>query len=271
MTRRRGLTTLASLAMLRALAPLARPAAQGLPDHAGFSAVLRAHVRGGRVDYAALQDDSARLRSYLDDLAAAAPEAVARADRQTRLAFWINAYNACMLKQVIEHYPIERALFPRQAIGSTPARPGSVREISGVFKRKHCQVAGALRSQDDIEHGILRPMRDARIHFVVNCAARSCPALAAEAYVPERVDQQLDAAVRRFVATDTQLRIVRGDRPALQVNKILDWYSKDFGGPEGVKQFCARYLPPDAATFIQRADVRLRFFDYDWTLNDIDR
>lgn len=76
-------------------------------------------------------------------------------------------------------------------------------------------------------------MGDARIHFAINCAARSCPVLLAEAYVPERVDQQFDAAVRRFVANDTQLRIVMGDRPALQVNKIPDWYSKDFGGPDG--------------------------------------
>lgn len=136
------LTTLASLAVLRALAPLGGLAAQTLPDHLVFSAVLGEHVRGGRVDYAALQNDSARLRSYLDHLAAAAPEAVAKAERQTQLAFWINAYNACMLKQVIEHYPIERAAFRRPAIGSTPGRAGSVRDISGVFKRKHCRVAG---------------------------------------------------------------------------------------------------------------------------------
>ena len=265
------LATLASLVVPRALAPLGGLAAQGLPDHSVFSAVLREHVRDGRVDYAALQNDSAQLRFYLDDLAAAAPEGVAKADRQTQLAFWINAYNACMLKQVIEHYPMEQGAFRRLAIGSTPGRAGSVRDISGVFKRNHCRVAGASRSQDDIEHGILRPMGDARIHFAINCAARSCPVLAAEAYVPERVDQQLDAAVRRFVANDTQLWIVVGDRPALQVNKILDWYSKDFGGSDGVKQFFARYLSPDAATYIQRADVQLRFFDYDWTLNDLDR
>ncbi|MGH2607595.1 MAG: DUF547 domain-containing protein [Gemmatimonadales bacterium] len=271
MKRRPVLATLASLALLRALAPLGGHAAQGLPDHEVFSAVLREHVRGGLVDYATLQDDSARRRSYLDYLAGAAPEAVAAADRPTRLAFWINAYNACMLKQVIEHYPIERAAFRRLVIGSTSGRAASVRDIPGVFKRKHCRVAGALRSQDDIEHGIVRPMGDARIHFAVNCAARSCPVLAAEAYVAERLDQQLDAAVHRFVETDTQLRIAVADHVVLEVNKILDWYSKDFGGPNGVKQFFARYLPPDAAASIQRADVRLRFFDYDWTLNDVTR
>jgi hypothetical protein len=57
----------------------------------------------------------------------------------------------------------------------------------------------------------------------------------------------------------------------ISVNKILDWYSKDFGGPEAVKQFFARYPPPSAANYVQRVDVRLRFFDYDWTLNDVDR
>ncbi len=91
MNRRRVLALRASLAMLRALAPLGGLAAQGLPDDSVFSAVLRVHVRGGRVDYAALQDDSARLRSYLDALAATAPAAVAQADGQTRLAFWISA------------------------------------------------------------------------------------------------------------------------------------------------------------------------------------
>ncbi|MGH7547604.1 MAG: DUF547 domain-containing protein [Gemmatimonadales bacterium] len=270
MKRRPVLATLASLATLRALAPLGGLTAQGLPDHSGFSAVLREHLRGGRVDYAALKTDSARLRSYLDQLAVADSAGVTAADQNTRLAFWINAYNACMLKQVIQHYPIERAPFDR-LIGSTSARAGFVRDISGVFKRKHCRVAGALRSQDDVEHGILRHMGDARIHFAINCAARSCPELAAEAYVPERVDKQLDAAVRHLVETDTQFRIVMGEYPVLQVNKILDWYSKDFGGSDGVKRFFARYLPPGAAAYIQRPDVRLRFFDYDWTLNDVDR
>src|SRR5258708_30830815 len=101
MTRRGGLRTLASLTMLGALAPLGRPAAQGLPDHSVFSAVLRAHVRGGRVDYAALQNDSARLRLYLADLAAASPAALAQADRQAPPALRVHAYNRCRPNPVI--------------------------------------------------------------------------------------------------------------------------------------------------------------------------
>jgi hypothetical protein len=251
------LAAVAVLAVVRPVVAVQASVAQGLPDHAGFSAVLGEHVRGARVDYAALQAAAARLQTYLGQLAAADPAALAAADRNTQLAFWINAYNACMLKQVIDHYPLGAG--------------GSVRQISGVFKRRHCRVAGTLRSQDDIEHGILRPTGDSRIHFAVNCAARSCPALAAEAYIPEQVERQLDAAVRRFVSGESQFQIVRGDHPVLRVNKILDWYSQDFGGPDGVKRFLARYVPPELAAYIQRADVRLRFFGYDWTLNDVER
>ncbi|MGH7538055.1 MAG: DUF547 domain-containing protein, partial [Gemmatimonadales bacterium] len=236
--------------------------AQGLVDQAAFTTILRDHVRGSLVDYAGLQRDSARLGPYLDQLAAVDSLTLAAADRDTRLAFWINAYNACMLAQVIEHYPIKRAGFPRSLQNSLARRPAnSVWQIRDVFTRRHCRVAGALRSQNEIENGILRPMAEPRVHFAVNCASRSCPVLAAEAYLPERVDEQLDAAVRRFVADTSQFRLREGSPPVLTVNKVLDWYGEDFGGPEGVRRFFTRYaaVPPVTA---------LRFFDYDWALND---
>lgn len=236
--------------------------AQGLVDHAAFTAILRDHVRGSLVDYAGLQRDSARLGTYLDQLAGVDAATLTEAGRDARLAFWINAYNACMLQRVIAHYPIRKAGFPRSLRNAVTGRPAnSVWQIQDPFTRRHCRVAGALRSQDDIEHGIIRPMGDPRIHFAVNCASRSCPVLAVEAYVSERVDEQLDAAVRRFVADTSQFRLREGPPPVLTVNQVLDWYGEDFGGPEGVKRFFARYaeVPPETA---------LRFFDYDWALND---
>ena len=224
---------------------------QAIPDHAAFTAILRDHVREGRVDYGALRADSARLRAYLDELAATDSGVLAAAPRATQLAFWINAYNACMLEQVIGRSHIR-----------------SVRRIPSVFTAKHCRVAGAPRSQDDIEHGIIRPMGEPRIHFAVNCAARSCPALAAEAYAPERLDAQLDAAVQRFVDDPRQFRLELAPRPTLRVNKLLAWYGGDFGGPAGVKQFFFRYLLAYSAAEVLRPDVRIEYFDYDWTLND---
>ncbi len=255
--------------LLLALWPAAGAAAQSLPDHAALTEILREHVHDGRVDYAALQRDSARLDAYLAELGAADSAALAADGRTVRLAFWIDAYNACMLARVLAHYPIRKAGFPRSLRLALAGRPAnSVWQIPGVFTRKRCRVAGALRSQDDIEHGIMRPMGDPRVHFALNCAARSCPVLADEAYVPDRLDDQLDAAVRRFMASPSQFLL---SDSVLYLNKVLDWYKGDFAGEGGLLDFFARYADAEtsAAFRTPHAAIRIRFFDYDWTLNDV--
>src|SRR5438874_2693248 len=83
-------------------------------------------------------------------------------------------------------------------------------------------------------------------------AARSCPALATEAYAPEGLDAQLDAAVQRFVDDPRQFRLELAPRPTLWVNKVLDWYGGDFGGPAGVKRFFFRYLLAYSAAEVLR-------------------
>ncbi len=248
--------------------------AQALPDHQAFTDVLRDHVHGKSVDYAALKEDErARLEGYLAELARTEPAALERASRDARLAFWINAYNACMLKQVVNHYPIEKNPSLLGSIKNALAdRPdNSVWQIPDVFTRRHCAVAGADRSQDEIEHEIIRPMDEPRIHFAVNCAAVSCPRLAEEAYVADRLDAQLDRQVEAFVADPDHFRLEDGDPPVLTVNRVLDWYEEDFGGPEGLKRFFAPYLECDRRDLVRKPRTRVEYFDYDWTLNDVTR
>ena len=84
------------------------PAAAPL-THAGLDRVLRRFVdEEGRVDYRALKKDEADLQAYYAQVAAYSPDShpdlfPARADR---LAYWINAYNAAVLVNVLRHYPI---------------------------------------------------------------------------------------------------------------------------------------------------------------------
>ena len=252
--------------------------AQELPDHGEFTGVLGAIVVGPRVDYARLAADDAGLRAYLDRLAATEPAAVANASPDEQLAFWINAYNACMLKRVIEHYPIRKAGGLHGLKNRAAGRPAnSVWQIKDVFTGDHCRVAGRERSQDEIEHEIIRPMGDPRIHLAVNCAARSCPALIDRAYLPETLREQLADRVRAFMMDSGHFDVVTGgDRATLRVNKVLDWFKEDFGGNnEGVRAFFAEYAEY-AADGNQRdalldPDTKVEFFDYDWTLNDIAR
>lgn len=244
--------------------------AQTLPDHSEFDPVLADFLHEGLVDYAALTEGRAALDSYLAQMARTSPSALGLASRSARLAFWINAYNACALRLVIDHYPIARrggvAGLASRIVG-VPAN--SIRQIPDTWGREFCRIAQEERSLDGIEHGIIRPLGDPRIHFAVNCASRSCPELAAEAYKAETLNDQLDAAVERFIAEPRHFRLEAGERPVLHVNKVLDWYGDDFGGSEGVIEFLRRYLPDARAERLRDPSrVRVEYFEYDWTLND---
>jgi hypothetical protein len=248
-------------------------AAQSLPSHGEFTEILAAVVRVPKVDYEALQRDRQLLDRYLERLGRVSPAALERASHGERLAFWINAYNACMLKRVVDHYPLrpgDAGFFGtlRNRIAGYPEN--SVWQIRGVFTAAHCRVAGAERSQDEIEHEIIRPrFQEPRIHFAVNCAAMSCPVLWPEAYTADRLEEQLDRAVRHFMSTPAHFRIERGPPAALTVNRVLEWYAEDFGRAEGIKRFFAGYLEGADRELVLRPGTEVRFFDYDWTLNDI--
>ena len=129
------------------------------------------------------------------------------------------------------------------------------------------------------EHRILRPeFKEPRVHFAVNCASVGCPPLAAEPYRGATIDAQLDAAARRYLASEHGLRI---DRGTLRVSRILQWYGEDFvarfapdapAGPARVEQAIRAVVetfgPPEAAALARTTSVRVRFLDYDWSLND---
>lgn len=240
-----------------------------LPDHDALTAVLDGVVIPPQVDYRALVARKGALDAYLERLAATDPAALEEAGADARLAFWINAYNACMLDLVTDHYPIERGggILNRLRNRAAGRPANSVWQIPDVFTRHHCVVAGEPRSQDEIEHEIIRPMGDPRIHFAVNCAARSCPTLAPRAYGADDLDARLDDAVRRFVDDERHFRFEDG---TLRLNRVLDWYGDDFGGVEGLRAFFAPYLEGETRARVIDPATPVEFLEYDWTLNDVE-
>ncbi len=242
--------------------------AQALPSHDPFSRVLAEVVEQPLVDYGDLVERRAELDAYIGSLGAVDLATVQAADRDAQLAFWINAYNACMLRLVADHYPIQKTggFFSgiKNAIAGRPSN--SVWQIDDVFTRQHCVIAGAERSQDEIEHEIIRPtFGEPRIHFAVNCAARSCPILWPEAYSADGLDEQLDRAVRALVDNPEHFRI---EGSTVLLNKVLDWYKDDFGGIDGLRDFFAPYVSQEEAEVLADPATEIAFFEYDWTLND---
>ncbi|MHC4846625.1 MAG: DUF547 domain-containing protein [Planctomycetota bacterium] len=250
---------------MKILLSLAALIALSVPDdepglHAPLTDLLGPHVERGVVDYAGLKEKEGALDAYLAALSRVDPEELGRDEA---LAFWINGYNAFTLKLMLERYP---------AIESIKDIPSSKR-----WKAKRWLVKGKRYSLDQIEHEILRPMGEPRIHFAIVCASLSCPDLAPEAYVAETLDEQLTSVTKRFLADrDKGLSFGKeagwlyGTNYVLRVSKIFDWFEQDFEADDSsVVDFVLKYAPADAAAFIKthRKDLDVEHLSYDWSLN----
>jgi hypothetical protein len=239
-------------------------------EHARFARVLGQSVRSGRVNYAALKADRRELDAYIAELAAADAAALAAFSRTQALAYWLNAYNALVLRTVIDAYPISG----RTVVGLA-FPPGSIWQISGAFRAARHSAAGRRLSLDDIEHRIVRPQfADPRVHVALVCAAHSCPPLRGEPYRAAALSAQLDDQARRFLADrERGLSVQAGGR--IEVSSIFKWFGEDFASlargdqDRGIREFAARYVAdPALAATLRAAEARHSYLDYDWRLND---
>lgn len=221
-------------------------------SHERWDALLKKHVGpDGLVRYRDFLRDSAELNTYLRLLESAHPSDKTWS-RAEQMAYWINAYNAYTVQLILRHYPV----------GSIKDIKGGIAFINSVWDIQFIHIQGYTYDLNNIEHNILRPIfRDARIHAAINCASYSCPPLRNEAYVAERLEAQLDDAMRRFIADSLRNRI-KPDRA--EVSKIFSWFSGDFERDAGsVRAYLNRYLSTPIG-----AQTPISYLDYDWSLNE---
>jgi hypothetical protein len=242
-------------------------------NHTSWDALLKKAVvvaPGGvasTVRYADIQKERSLLKSYLDSVSAVTPEEYRRWSRPQQLAFLVNAYNAFTVELILTRYPDLKSI---KELGSVLQSP---------WKKKFFRVLGESRSLDDLEHDLIRApgaFDDPRIHFAVVCASIGCPMLRNEAFIPDRLDAQLDDAQRRFLSDRSRNRF-EPESGTLKVSKIFDWYRKDFElghkGFDTLKSVFSRYADrladgPEAQVRIRAGDYKLEYLPYDWALND---
>lgn len=224
--------------------------------HAGFARVLGANVTNGVVDYASLKAAPSELRSYLTALSEVPRGEFDKWSREQRLAFLINLYNAATLQLIVDHYPVP-----------------SIRKIGGLLKGPWKQEVvgfqGGRITLDRLEHELIRPVFvEPRIHFALVCAARSCPPLRSEPFVAARLGAQLDDQARAFLAQSSKNRIDRAAR-TLWLSPIFGWYTSDFThGGRTLAEYVADFLTSEDAVELRTGSYRIRYTEYDWTLND---
>jgi hypothetical protein len=232
-------------------------------DEALYAEILERYTRDvpdlarTRVDYRALagSSDWKRLVRSLSD---SDPRRLR--GRDEKLAFWANAYNILAIDLVVRHYPVDGI----KEIGSL---------FSPVWKKPAGTIGGRHYSLDEIEHEIVRPLGDPRGHVAVVCASLSCPPLSRVPWNAARLDDQLDDAMRRWLADPRKgLRIDRRTR-TVHLSRIFKWFDEDFEASGGVLAFVAAYLDDADRDWLrqQGTGARIEYMDYDWSLNDLAR
>ena len=239
----------------------ARPVEIGRIDHSIWSELLSTYVdENGHVDYRRWHQsriDRSKLDKYLTILSAGADGTLPGSTKTQRLAFWINAYNALTIKGILREYPTTSIR------NHTPKLWGY-----HIWHDLKLFVGGKAFSLDEIEHQILRPMDEPRIHFAIVCASISCPRLLNEAYLAESLDQQLTDNAKDFFRRRQNFRFDVADK-RFYLSAILDWFAEDFGDGQAARlKTIATWLPDQSAKKAAIANsVRVSYIDYNWNLN----
>ena len=224
---------------------------QGLWDH-----LLRNYVADGLVDYDGLKRDH-HFKTYIAQLATARPDKLP--DEDHRLALHCNAYNALVINGVITHKIDENVMHYQGSSGD------------GFFNLQEHILAGETISLDHLENKVIRPQyQEPRIHVALVCAAKSCPAIRAEAYVGARVREQLEDQVKLFAGNPTYVQY-KPEEKKVFLSPILQWYAEDFDGALGVIDFLLERVQSGEAKqgleLAKAGDAELAYNTYDWTLN----
>jgi hypothetical protein len=246
-------------------------------QHSIFTQVLSDVVRLSpnkkqtRVDYALLNKQPEKLNQYLNALSSVKQSDYQLWTGDEQLSFLINAYNGFTLQLINQNY-----------VKFQTGKAESIKDLGSFFsspwKKSFFTLLDEKRSLDDVEHNMIRVWFERpRIHAAVVCAAVSCPPLRNEAFVADKLDQQLDDQMRQFLSDDQSNTInLRDNR--VKLSSIFKWYVEDFEkGQQGfnsLNDLITAYQTdiaddPQQLLWLQKQDFKIRYLDYDWQLNDI--
>ena len=179
-----------------------------------------------------------------------------------KLVFWINTYNA-----MIQYY------------GKLRKDEFELKKLK-FFDISMIKVGRKMYSFNQIEHGVLRKSQwkyglgyvkrwfpnqtekllrvnrlDARIHFLLNCGAESCPII--RPLNLDNLEKELEESRVDFVKSETKFD---HDKKVMITSKIMFFYLADFGGSRGVKEQISFVHNQDFSSY------QLKYSNYNWDL-----
>ena len=211
-------------------------------DHSKWTDVLQNYVtENGKVNYIDLQNNREAFNEYLLDLVSNSPKD--NWSNAEKKAYWINAYNAFTIQLILENYPLK-----------------SIKDLNDPWDQTFFKINGKMMSLNTIEHKILRPMGDPRIHFAIVCASESCPRLLNYAYAAETLNIQLNQAASDFI-NDASKNSITASK--ITISKLFKWFKSDF--PKG--DAFINYLNTHSIVKIS-PEAKINYQNYNWSLNE---
>ena len=216
-------------------------------NHDLWTNLLQQYVsENGKVNYKGFVKEKNQLERYLNTLSA--NPVGSNWSEAEQMTYWINAYNAFTVKLIVDHYPLK-----------------SIKDISnGILSKpwdiKFFKIGGVNFDLNTIEHEILRKQFiEPRIHFAINCASFSCPKLRNEAFVAERLEEQLEDQTKSFI-NNSDKNII--NESTTKLSKIFNWFESDFTKVESISSF----IKKRSDSFSEQNEVE--YLEYIWTLNE---
>jgi len=212
------------------------------PDHIIWSRLLKSNVSSsGKVNYGSMKSNVSLIETYINQLQSFT--SLSDLTRNEKLAYWINLYNAATVRLIVQNYPLK-----------------SITDINGgkPWDKKVVTIGAKQYTLNQIENDIIRPkFKEPRIHFAVNCAAKSCPKLMNSAFTADKLNYQLTKQAKAFInGSKNQISANK-----IVISKIFEWYAEDFGS--SVIDFINKYSTTKVV-----ASATIEYKEYNWDLNN---
>mmetsp|Transcript_2320 Transcript_2320/g.4521 ORF Transcript_2320/g.4521 Transcript_2320/m.4521 type:complete len:507 (+) Transcript_2320:4177-5697(+) len=226
----------------------------------------------GMVDYSAVSNDG-EFADFEEMTCEFQGIKLGAMNPDSKLAFCINLYNLIVLHAFAK-------------VGA----PKNTMQRGAFFKNIGYEIGGLKFTLNELENGILRGNKtppyhisrtfkasdprtslclenpDPRIHFALNCGAKSCPPV--KSYTPQAINEELRIVALAFMEQEENCKI-DVDNNVIYLTKIFQWYKKDFG--DNSKEIATCILPwvrdekkAKLERVLQNGKPKIRHMPYDW-------
>ncbi len=159
----------------------------------------------GKINYIDLKKSPGELFYILDN---ASKLKLETAKKEEQIAFWINAYNLLLIRNVLDIYPVKY-----------------VNSVPGFYDKKN-SIASSELSLNEIVKNLTDLNKDPGLNFVLSNGSNDGAKLLNAAYIPEIIVNQISFQMKSTINRPGFIKINKDN--TLELPKIFEVHKSDF-------------------------------------------